>query len=489
MILTYLVIFLVSVAIMAGLAGSLFAKTATESAEHNLEIQAFTMASVVAHPWIARESGAVNPIILPGLQTLGSSFAQGTSSQFTVLNPQGNALATSLKIVPPNQRNQPEVEAALAGNVRHDVRFDPVTGQMMIYAAAPVEREVQVYGVVQLSLPLAQVTARTKKFWLSLGATALVAAVAAALAGWWLADQLVRPILRLCNAVSRLAAGDLDERVPTQGVAEIAQLATAFNHMAERIQAMLDSQRALVANAAHELRTPLTNIKLRAEALRNGALEDPTTTRRFVTGIESEADRLGRMAADLLALSRQDNMPSHHCEPVSLAALVPGVIDEMMLRAQKGNITFVQNVASGLPLLSADPAGLRTILVNLLDNALQYTVSGGAVTVTAQPAADQRSIVIQVTDTGGGIPTEDLPHIFERFYRADKARSRRMAVAGSGAGLGLAIVRGIVQEHNGTISAQSVPGQGTTITIVLPVRSDSPVEPERKSGASLVRVV
>jgi signal transduction histidine kinase len=238
--------------------------------------------------------------------------------------------------------------------------------------------------------------------------------------------------------------------------------------MVERIEGSIKAQRAFVANASHELRTPLTNIKLRVEALEEGALQDPSVARKFVREIGSEADRLSRMANDLLTLSRQQDMPQPVREPVNLSALIPTVVGEMGLRAEKGGVALLPEVAPDLPVLSADPAGLHMLLVNLLDNALQYTKPGGSVTIRARATELQSGVEIQVADTGSGIATEDLPHIFERFYRADKARGRRTAVTGSGAGLGLAIVRSIVEEHDGTVAAESSPDQGTTITIQLP---------------------
>jgi signal transduction histidine kinase len=475
-ILTYLVIFLVSAAIMAGRAGSLFAQMATTSAEHDLEAHAVVVASAVAHSLSQRGNANGNPVAISSLRAMAGTFTEGASNQLTILDPQGDVMATSFKATPPNQRDRPEVAAALDGIVLYDVRFDPTEKQMMIYAAAPMKHDNQVYAVVQVSLPLAEVTAQIDRFWLSLGATALLAAAAATLAGWWLADQLVRPISRLSEGASRLAAGNLDERVPAHGVAEICRLAEAFNYMAERVQGMINEERAFIANAAHELRTPLTNIMLRAEALGDGALEDPVMARKFAKGIEIEADRLGRMAADLLTLSRHDNMPSLYREPVNLTSLVSQVMDEMALRAEKAGITLAQDLNPGLPRLSADPGSLHTVLVNLVDNALQYTGTGGQVTVSTFADAELRNVVVQVADTGSGIPAEDLPHIFERFYRADKAHSRRTAVAGSGAGLGLAIARDIVEEHGGVISAASGPGEGTTITIRLPALRDVPIE-------------
>ena len=242
-----------------------------------------------------------------GPRAVAGQFAELGRTQITILDAHGDVLASSIQGAAGGLSGRPEVRAALDGAVQYAVRLDPATRRPMMYAAAPVQRAGRLLGVVQLSAPLAEVTGRVRWFWLSLGLTVLPAAGIAALAGWLLADQLVRPVARLRDAASRLAEGNLDERVPpedTGGVAEIVLLAQAFNHMAERVEVMMDRQRAFVANASHELRTPLTNIKLRAEALGNGALEDPKVAHRFITEIEGEADRLGRLASDLLTLSR-----------------------------------------------------------------------------------------------------------------------------------------------------------------------------------------
>jgi two-component system OmpR family sensor kinase len=467
-ILTYLVIFMMSAAIMAARAGSGFARTALENAKHDAGVQAFVVASALAHPGVGREEEHEELITIPDLQTLTSRLAANANSQLTILDLFGNTIATSLDAALPNQRDQPEVVAALKGRMEYAVRFDPATDQQMIYAAVPVRSEEHVYGLVQIAVPMAEVTAQTQRFWLSLGLTALLAAAAATMAGWWLAGQLVRPVGRLRDAAARLAAGNLEQQVPPGGVTEMAQLASAFNDMVKRIEASIKAQRVFVANASHELRTPLTNIKLRVEALEEGALEDPSVARKFVQEIGSEADRLSRMANDLLTLSRQQDVPQPVREPVNVSVLIPTVVGEMGLRADKERVALIPEIMPDLPVLSADPTGLHMLLVNLLDNALQYTKPGGSITISARATGPRPAVEIQVADTGSGIAAEDLPHIFERFYRADKARGRGTIVTGSGAGLGLAIVRGIVEAHGGTVSAESSLGQGTRITVRLP---------------------
>jgi signal transduction histidine kinase len=473
-ILTYLAILVVSATIVATRAGSEFARTALDSAKHELGVRAFVVASALAHPGVGREDEQGELVTIPDLQALASRLAADTSSQLTILDPLGNAIVTSTGTPLPNQHDQPEVAAALAGQVEYAVRLDPATKQEMIYAAAPVQYEEHTYGLVQISVPMASVTAQTQRFWLGLVLTALLAAAVATGAGWWLAGQLVRPVGRLRDAAARFAAGDLEERVPSNGAAEMAQLARAFNDMAEQIEASIKAQRAFVANASHELRTPLTNIKLRAEALEDGALEDKAVALKFVKEIGSEADRLSHMASDLLTLSRQDDAPQLVRKPVSLSRLISAVAGEMELLAEKAGVVLVQEIALDLPMVSADPADLRTLLVNLIDNALQYTKQGGSVTVSAHATGPQPGVVIQVADTGSGIAADDLAHIFSRFYRADKARRRSDGEAGSGAGLGLSIVKAIVESHGGTVSAESAQGQGTTIVVRLPAVQKKP---------------
>lgn len=486
LILTYLAVFLVSAAVLTGIAGTLYGRQALTTAKRNLEVQAFLAASALSRPWLPREVAPLGLQEEQRFQTLTNQFDLASGAQLTVLDAQGEPVATSLSVAPLNQAAQPEVRAALDGTVRHDVRFDPASAQVMIFAAAPVRRlPTRVSGVVQVSLPFAEVQAQVRRFWLSLAGTALLAALAAAFAAWWLALQLAKPVRMVRDAATHLAEGRLSERVSEQEtghIAELAQLAGAFNHMADRIQDVLNRQREFVANASHELRTPLTNIKLRAEALRTGALEDPPIAARFAADIEGEADRLARMAQGLLTLAQQDAAAPLMREPIEPETAVRDALREMSLRASHSAIRLEADFAPNLPLLNADPVGLRTILINLIDNALQYTLAGGLVRVSVRPdeLAGQPALVLQVADTGAGIPPADLPHIFERFYRADKARSRRTAhhlgagvPLGSGAGLGLAIAQAIVATHKGTIAAESTVGQGTTMTVTLPISTPS----------------
>jgi two-component system phosphate regulon sensor histidine kinase PhoR len=231
-------------------------------------------------------------------------------------------------------------------------------------------------------------------------------------------------------------------------------------------------QRLFIANASHELRTPLTNIKLRSEALLGGASEDPAVAGRYLAEIDREADRLGQLASELLDLSRleENRALQKAMEPVDLLPLLRAVADATVLRASQAGLTLHVDLPPALPLLTVWPEQMEAVLVNLLDNAIKFTPAGGQVSLSAE--ARGQSCRIQVADSGPGIPAEDLPYVFERFYRVDKARSRSDTQPGSsGAGLGLAIVKALLKQNDGQVTAASQPGQGTVFTIELPLPS------------------
>ncbi|MFQ5737268.1 MAG: sensor histidine kinase [Thermodesulfobacteriota bacterium] len=217
-----------------------------------------------------------------------------------------------------------------------------------------------------------------------------------------------------------------------------------------------------VANVSHELRTPLASIKGYSETLLDGAMEDESTTREFLRVIDRHATRMARLIDDLLILSRLES----HQMPVVASALD---LRDLVLCTAKGfekqandkGISLCTQIPEGLPKVSGDRDRLEQVVVNLLDNAIKYTPSGGNVNVRA--AVEGPDVVVEVTDTGIGIPPDDISRIFERFYRVDKARSRDLG----GTGLGLAIVKHIMQIHNGSLNVRSDPGRGSSFSFSL----------------------
>ena len=223
-------------------------------------------------------------------------------------------------------------------------------------------------------------------------------------------------------------------------------------------------RREFVGNVSHELKTPLTSIQGLVETLLGGALEDPAHNRRFVTLIEEDAKRLARLIDDLLELSQIESKAIPlQVKPVDVRTLLAELAERFRQPAQERQVSLDVALAADTPRVPADPERLRQVFVNLLDNAIKFNAPGGRVTVSAERRDGVLRVAIQ--DTGIGIPPADLPRIFERFYRVDKARSRQMG----GTGLGLSIVKHLVELHRGTVEVESRPGRGSVFTVCLPL--------------------
>lgn len=231
-------------------------------------------------------------------------------------------------------------------------------------------------------------------------------------------------------------------------------------------QKLENSRKAFVANVSHELRTPLTNIKSYAETMLDSDL-DPETTESFLQVINSEADRMTRLVRDLLVLSQLDHANTG-LKPVELdiSELVSDTVNTMRIEAKNRQLTLTYVPGSSTETIMADPDRIRQVIVNILSNAIKYTPAHGSVTVLC--GQQKNNVYVQISDTGIGIPEKDLPMLFERFYRVDKARSREMG----GTGLGLAIAKEMVEAHNGSIALDSEYGKGTTVTIYLPRKGE-----------------
>lgn len=222
------------------------------------------------------------------------------------------------------------------------------------------------------------------------------------------------------------------------------------------------ARRDLISNISHELRTPIASVKALAETLQEGAIDDQAVAKEFLNRINTEADRLAQMVQELGELSRiESGEVSLKVEPVDLGEAVNRITERLRTQADKSGLGLILDIPSTLPLALADEERVEQVLVNLVDNAIKFTPPGGKVTLSAKVEDD--SILISVADTGVGISADDLPRVFERFYKADKAR------AGGGTGLGLAIAKHIVEAHGGKIWAESIEGKGSTFTFTLPM--------------------
>lgn len=380
-------------------------------------------------------------------------------TRIRILDAQGVVLVDSQQEDPgANLQADPLIEQALAGQPASR------TDQSAMHVALPITIKGRLVGVVYLSQSLRDVTAVLRDLRTRWGLSMAIALLISAVVGLLLSRAIARPVRRLTAAAEAVAQGQLDLQVPVRSHDEVGQLSRAFNEMTARLRAARQIQTDFVANVSHELRTPLTAVKGLVETLRDGAMDDYQVRDHFLETIESETDRLIRLVNDLLLLSRADSEAlSLQREPVDLAKLARATADRFAPQAEAQELTLQVMAAPTAPLAWADPDRVEQVLLNLLDNAVKYSRPGGNVTVSVDGASGGMAQV-QVRDEGIGIPAEDLARIGERFYRADRARSR----AEGGSGLGLAIARALVQAHGGQLWLESQEGHGAVVTFTLP---------------------
>jgi signal transduction histidine kinase len=293
--------------------------------------------------------------------------------------------------------------------------------------------------------------------------------------GNMLAAAMAESISELSSAAKRLAAGDLDVRVHLMGGDELAALGGEFNRMAEQLAVAArererdaHGRRELLAAISHDLRTPLASLGAMTEALADGLVDDPVTQRRYFATMRGQIGHLSRLIDDLFELAQiEAGALTLQLEPASLQDLVSDVLQSMQPQADQQGVTLHANVDPVVDTALIAPQKIERVLYNLLTNAIRHTATGGVVALTVMGDA-HGGVVVRVTDTGEGIEGDDLPHVFERFYRGEKSRSR----AGGGAGLGLAIARGIVEAHGGNIWVESERGQGARFSFTLPNTSN-----------------
>jgi two-component system OmpR family sensor kinase/two-component system sensor histidine kinase BaeS len=282
-------------------------------------------------------------------------------------------------------------------------------------------------------------------------------------------QRISRPLRTLTVAAQQLATGALDVQVKPAPIREVNELTQAFNSMARSLASADRQRRQMTADIAHELRTPLTIIKGRLEGMQDGVYEaKPEELERLL----GETALLERLIEDLrlLALAENGQLPLYR-EPIDPRELLDNAHNAFARQAAEQHVALAVDAPDDLPALDADPQRLAQVLANLVANALRYTPEGGSITLGAHTAGQEGAdvVVLEVRDTGAGIPADDLPHVFDRFYRADRSRAR----SSGGTGLGLAIARQIVLSHGGTIQASSTEGQGTTMTITLPLEGSA----------------
>ncbi len=293
-----------------------------------------------------------------------------------------------------------------------------------------------------------------------------IAALLGVLLALGLAHRMVRPVADLTSAARVITRGGTPPPVPVRGQDEIAELARAFNRMAERLAADEEQRRRLFAGVAHELRTPLSIIQGTLEGVLDHVLE-PTPER--IATLHSQTLLLARLITDLRDLSlAQAGQLQLNLQAIDAGPVVRETLEALAPLADERHVALRADVPRGLPRIDVDPDRLRQIVQNLVENAVRYTPAGGEIRVTM--AADGGDGVrLAVSDTGAGVDPADLPHIFRHFYRADQSRAR----SSGGMGLGLAIVKSLVEAHGGRVTVESAVGRGSTFTVIFPRRHEA----------------
>lgn len=291
---------------------------------------------------------------------------------------------------------------------------------------------------------------------------------------FFLSQSIVSRLQGLLSVSRQVAGGDLTARVEVNSHDEIGLLAAEFNSMVEQLEGataekerLEASRRELIAAVSHDLRTPLASMRAMVEALNDGVVSDTETISRYLSNIQNETKHLSTLIDDLFELSQIDaGVLKLHLEPTSIEDLVSDTLESMTAQAEQKKIRLHGHVEGAPVRVPLDAPRMQRVLYNLIQNAIRHTPADGTVTLTVRGQSDK--IELLVADTGEGIAPSDLPHIFDRFYRGEPARTRIGRADATGAGLGLAISRGIVEAHGGTITAISGPGQGATFHVVLP---------------------
>ena len=336
-----------------------------------------------------------------------------------------------------------------------------VAGGLFLRLLPSVRARLAGLSLLAVALPLAAVLLSGVAMF-HMGADVVILAVAAAsstvalAAAYLVGTSIAAPVDRLRAAAGALAQGDFTARASERGPTEIAELGAAFNAMAARLEELFDARRELVAWASHDLRTPLAAIRAMIEAIEDGV----APPEQYIKELGEQARTLGTLVDDLFELARLDSGAlTIELREVSLAGLVDSCVRGLEAEAERRNVRLEAQVEAA-PAVRCAPDKIERVLLNLLTNALRHTPSDGSVAVLVEPAVDH--VCVSVEDSGAGIPPDALRRVFDRFWRADRARSA------DGSGLGLAIARGLVEAQGGRIWAENQPLGGARVSFTLP---------------------
>lgn len=389
-----------------------------------------------------------------------SSMDDVHMTRIVVTDPQGRAVYDSMKVQ--NEQGKllllPELVQALSGKDVFSCRYDD--GALESHASEPVFSAGQLSGAVYLMEYDTEEGAMIHTLQANILRISLVLEAVVILFSLVFSATFSRRMRRILNSMRTVREGQYSNKIQIKGHDEVERLANEFNDLTDRLQVYEQRRRQFVSDASHELKTPLASIKLLTDSILQNDM-DPETQREFVGDIGEEADRLTRLSAKLLELTKIDSRSDEDREVVDVGSVVHRVMRMLEPIARQRSIQTEQTVEPGCTVMTIED-DLYQILFNLAENAIKYNSKGGWMGISA--AKTEEDVILTVSDNGMGIPDESMGHIFERFYRVDKARSR----AAGGAGLGLSIVHDMVARNYGSIEVSHRPGGGTCFTVVFP---------------------
>ncbi len=414
------------------------------------------------------------------IQKAAERRAKNQGVEIIVVDSNGHVLADSSpeemtypesepKRVQENISKDTEVNEALAGIIAVYKRNSPATNTNTLFVAYPVRSRGVTAGVIRIGVPITEVEQRLRKNLIVFLEIIFATGVVTVLISLWFAERFNRPVKEMSKLAKEISLStEFTNYLPVGRRDEIGELSLSFNQMVGRLKEQERMRQEFIANASHELKTPVMAIGSVVEALQAGAAEDPVLRKKFLESLEKLSERQRKLIAELLDVSKLDSTPdAGWSDYVIISQVITESLDQVKAQAEKKNVQL--NVPTEMQefVIQGNSSQLQRAIVNLLTNAINYTQSDGAVSVEIM-SSDYNLVQILVRDSGQGISPEDIPHVFERFYRADKSRTRELG----GAGLGLAIAREIVARHHGLIDVDSVVGKGSTFTITLPLIED-----------------
>ncbi|MEI6571451.1 MAG: ATP-binding protein [Actinomycetes bacterium] len=396
------------------------------------------------------------------LKKIVNDYALSVGGRVVVVGPSGALLADSNPLPGSTSSrsfaDRPEFIKALGGSEANGTRFSNTLGRDLLYVAVPLVSNGAVIGAVRLSFETSYVTNRIQRVWIGLAALAVAILALVFLVSLRLARIVTQPVSALEAAAKKLGTGDLTARAAVpESPAELRVLAISFNTTAARLESLVESQRAFVADASHQLRTPLQALRLRLENLEHDVADGIPADSRDLEGSLAEVARMSRLVDGLLILARAEQQLSAPIQ-TDVAELVSERIDAWSAFADDQGVNITSTVALGLNACITS-GNLEQALDNLLSNAIEASPSGGAVIISSS-ANESGSVLLTVSDSGGGMTPEQIDRAFDRFWRPAGAGS-------GGSGLGLAIVRGLIEADGGSVELAPSPNGGLAVLMSL----------------------